>query len=165
MSLIRASRWRAAPSTRSSGSRSCLQRLGILPQHLADADDGVERRAQLMAHVGEELRLVLARLRELAALVLDFAEQMRILDRQRRLGGEGLQQLDRAFREFARRLAPDHECADDLDRREQRHDQARAIAGAHHHARSPAYDGSSHIGDLIGLSRFGREADSLGNSA
>ena len=38
-----------------------LQRLGILPQHLGDADDGVERRAQLVAHVGEELRLVLAR--------------------------------------------------------------------------------------------------------
>jgi hypothetical protein len=32
-----------------------LQRLGILPQHLGDANDGVQRRAQLVAHVGEEL--------------------------------------------------------------------------------------------------------------
>src|ERR1700730_6977034 len=32
-----------------------LQRFRILPQHLADADDGIERRAQLMAHIGEEL--------------------------------------------------------------------------------------------------------------
>ena len=32
-----------------------LQRLRILPQHLADADDGVERRAQLVAHIGQEL--------------------------------------------------------------------------------------------------------------
>ena len=31
-----------------------LERLRILPQHLADADDGIERRAQLMAHIGEE---------------------------------------------------------------------------------------------------------------
>ena len=38
-----------------------LEALGILPQHLGDADDGVERCAQLVAHVGEELRLVLAR--------------------------------------------------------------------------------------------------------
>ena len=71
-----------------------LQRLGILPQHLGDADDGVERRAQLVAHVGEELRLVLARLCELAALVLDFVEQPHVLDRDHRLVGEGRDQLD-----------------------------------------------------------------------
>ena len=40
--------------------------------HLGQPDDGVERRAQLVAHVGEELRLVLARELELAALVLQF---------------------------------------------------------------------------------------------
>ena len=94
MSLIKASRCRPAPSTRSSGSSVLLQRLRILPQHLADADDGVERRAQLVAHVGEELRLVLARLRELAALVLDFVEQPHVLDRDHRLVGEGGDQLD-----------------------------------------------------------------------
>ena len=71
-----------------------LQRLRILPQHLGDADDGVERRAQLVAHVGEELRLVLARLRELAALVLDFVEQPHVLDRDHRLVGEGGQEFD-----------------------------------------------------------------------
>ena len=57
-------------------------------------EDGVERRAQLMAHAGEELRLVLARLRELAALVLDFVEQANILDRNGGLVGEGLDQRD-----------------------------------------------------------------------
>ena len=94
MSLIKASRCRPAPSTRSSGSRSCLSALRILPQHLGDADDGVERRAQLVAHVGEELRLVLARICELAALVLDFVEQPHVLDRDHRLVGEGRDQLD-----------------------------------------------------------------------
>src|SRR5205823_13964821 len=42
------------------------------------AQDGVERRAQLMAHVGEELRLVLARLLKLPALILYFVEQPHI---------------------------------------------------------------------------------------
>ena len=76
-----------------------LQRLGILPQHLADADNGVERRAQLVAHIGEELRLVLACLCELPALLLDLAEQARVLDSEHRLGGKRLEQLDRAFGE------------------------------------------------------------------
>ena len=44
--------------------------------HLGEADDGVERRAQLVAHVGEELRLVLARHLELAALFLHLREQI-----------------------------------------------------------------------------------------
>src|SRR5215813_6053228 len=38
--------------------------------HLGQPDDGVERRAQLVAHTGKELRLALARQFELAALVL-----------------------------------------------------------------------------------------------
>ena len=54
--------------------------LGILPQHLAHPDNGVQRRAQLVAHVGKELRLVLARLRKLPALVLDFVKQPHVLD-------------------------------------------------------------------------------------
>ena len=50
--------------------------------HLSEPDDGVERRAQLVAHAGEELRLVLARHLQLRALVLDFREQASVLDRQ-----------------------------------------------------------------------------------
>ena len=71
-----------------------LQRLRILPQHLGDADDGVERRAQLVAHVGEELRLVLTRLGKLPALVLDFVEQPHILDGDSGLVSERGDQLD-----------------------------------------------------------------------
>jgi len=51
--LISARRWRPAPSTRSSGLDILLQCLRILPQHLGDTDDGVERRAQLVAHIGK----------------------------------------------------------------------------------------------------------------
>src|SRR5437763_749314 len=81
---------------------------------IAIAENGVERRAQLVAHVGEELRFVLAGDFELAALLLDLAKQPRVLDRQHRLIGEGLEQIDGALREFARLLAPHHERTHDL---------------------------------------------------
>jgi hypothetical protein len=65
-----------------AGAKNAIERLKVLPcrlrvltQHLADADDGVQRRAQLVAHVGEKLGLVLARLCELSALVLDFIDR------------------------------------------------------------------------------------------
>ena len=73
-----------------------LRRLAVdaVEDQLGVAEDGVERRAQLVAHVGEELRLVLARDRELLALLLDLVEQVGVLDRHHRLVGEGLQQVD-----------------------------------------------------------------------
>ena len=78
-----------------------LRRRAVNPvrDQLGVAEDGVERRAQLVAHVGEELRLVLARLGKLAALVLDFVEQPDVLDCDRSLVGEGRNQFDLLFRE------------------------------------------------------------------
>ena len=61
----------------------------VFDHHLGQADDGVERRAQLVAHAGDKLRLVLARLRQLAILVLNLVEQPHVLDGNRRLVGEG----------------------------------------------------------------------------
>jgi Sulfatase len=84
-----------------------LQRLGILAHHLSDADDGVERRAQLVAHIGEELRLVLARFLKLSAFFLDLVEQSRVPDSEHGLGRESLQELDDIFREFSRCLPVD----------------------------------------------------------
>ena len=95
---------------------------------LGVAEDGVERRAQLVAHVGEELRLVLARLGELAALVLDFVEQPHVLDGDHRLVGEGGDQLDLLVRE---RRAPRRAQSRDADRHafaQQRHAEQRAEA-------------------------------------
>ena len=62
---------------------------GVGDHHLGEPDDGVERGAQLMAHAGEKLRLVLARELQLPALVLDLVEQPHVLDRDHRLVGEG----------------------------------------------------------------------------
>src|SRR6266496_2543160 len=64
---------------------------------LGVAENGVERRAQLVAHIGEELRFVFARLSELTAFLLDLAEQPRVLDREHGVGCEGLQKLNCTF--------------------------------------------------------------------
>ena len=87
----------------SSGAVHALQRFLRLfraearcvgDHHLGKPDDGVERGAQLVAHAGDELRLVLARQCELTALVLDLVEHPHVLDRDRGLVGEGRHQLD-----------------------------------------------------------------------
>src|SRR5215472_6961235 len=57
------------------------------------AQDSIEGRAKLMAHIGKELRLVLARLFKLTAFVLDFVEQPHILDRNGGLVGKRGDQL------------------------------------------------------------------------
>src|SRR5262249_24553704 len=47
----------------------------VLLQRLAITDDGAEWCAELVAHIGEELRFVLARNYELLALAPNFGEQ------------------------------------------------------------------------------------------
>src|SRR5262245_45437997 len=76
---------------------------------LGVAEDGVERGAQLVAHAGEELRLVLARLRELPALVLDLVEQANVLDRDHRLVSEGRYQFDLLVGEGLHALAEEYD--------------------------------------------------------
>src|SRR6516164_2552425 len=86
-------RWRM-PNIFSDGSPSTVRhQFGI-------AQDGIKRRAQLMAHIGEELRLVLAGLLKLSALVLDFVEQPDVLDGDRSLIGKCRDQLDLLFGEW-----------------------------------------------------------------
>src|SRR5262249_17433475 len=65
-----------------------------LGEDFREAEDGIERRPQLVGHVGKELTLVLAGRFELATLVLDLAEEARVLDGQGGLGGEGAEQSD-----------------------------------------------------------------------
>src|SRR5215831_2196944 len=47
----------------------CAEARRISHQHIGEPNDGIQRRAQLVAHAGNELRLVLARQLQLAALV------------------------------------------------------------------------------------------------
>src|SRR6266566_4675640 len=93
-------------------------------------EDGIQRRAELVAHVGEEFRFALARDFEFPAFLLDLAEQPCVLDRQHGLIGKGLQQLDRALGKFPWLLAPDHQGADDLTRSQKRNDKNSPIPSA-----------------------------------
>src|SRR5262249_60803157 len=83
----------------------------IVHHHLGQPDDGIQRCAQLMAHVGEELRLVSARELELPTLFLDLLEQARILDGEYRPCGERLQQVDEGCREKTRSPTPGQQSA------------------------------------------------------
>jgi hypothetical protein len=72
-----------------AGAEDVLEVLGLLlvdltehpfRQHLREADDGVQRGAEFMGHVGKELGLVAARRLELPAFVFDLPKQPRILN-------------------------------------------------------------------------------------
>src|SRR5436190_8634949 len=103
--------------------------INAVKNQLSVSKNGIERRAQLMTHIGEELRLVPAGLFKLSALVLELVKQPRILDGQHGLRGKGLQQLHRALREFARFPAAHYQCADGSICAEQRHRHMAAEAG------------------------------------
>src|SRR5262245_19526929 len=68
-----------------------------------------------MAHVGDELRLVLAGNLKLPALLSDLAEQASVLHRNCRLGSEGLDQSNDFLGECAWLVAPDDEDTHDSD--------------------------------------------------
>src|SRR5215467_13146037 len=131
-----------------------------LVQHLGEADDGVQRRAQLVRHVGEELGFVLARRLELPTLHLDLAEETGILDGEGRLRGEGLEDLDRFRRELTRRLPIQREAADDLILSDERHGQQRPVTGPQQRIADVAPIRAAHldIGNLDGLPGFGGAA-------
>ncbi len=65
-----------------------------LREHFREPEDRVHGRPQLVGHVREKLALVLARAGELAVGRLELVEQAHVLDRDHRLGGEGLEERD-----------------------------------------------------------------------
>ena len=87
--------------------------IDVVQDEFRIAQDRVQRRAQLVAHVGEELGLVLAGDLELAALLLDLLELPSVLDRQHGLGREGPQEIDHLWRKFPWRLATHGEPTED----------------------------------------------------
>ena len=93
----------------------------LFQQDFREADDRVERRAQLVRHVGEKFRLVPVRRFDLAILITDLAEQPRIVNRQCRLGREGLQQVNHFWFELAHLAPPHRQTSHDLLLAQQRH--------------------------------------------
>src|SRR5262249_41198375 len=101
-----------------------------LPQDFRKADDGVERRSKLMGHVGEKLRLVPVGGLDLTTLILDFAEQPRVLDRQCRLRGEGLKEFDDLWRKAADLAPVNRQGPHDFLIQKERHSEKRSVAKA-----------------------------------
>jgi hypothetical protein len=88
---------------------------------LGIAEDGVERRAQFMAHIGEELRLVFARFLDLATLFLNFLEQAHVLDGDDGLVGEGVGEFDLLIGERPHRAAAQNDDTNRIAFAQQRH--------------------------------------------
>ena len=99
-----------------------------LQQHFREADDRVQRCAQFMRHARQELRLVVARDLELAALRLELAVQPGVDDREGGLAGEGFEQLDHVGRVVAGAASADHQHADHLVADDHRHGEHRSPA-------------------------------------
>ena len=67
---------------------------GAVENEAHEAEDGVERGAELVGHIGEELRFMPIGSFDLPVLVLDLAEQAGVLDRQDRLRRKRLKKID-----------------------------------------------------------------------
>src|SRR3990172_779659 len=85
----------------------------FLLQDFRETNDGVEWGSKLVGHVGEKFRLVPIGSLDLPALIIDLAEQPRVLDRQGRLRRERLKEVYHLRRKVARLLAPDRQSAHD----------------------------------------------------
>src|SRR5215471_14544056 len=107
---------------------------------------------------------MLARHLQLAALVLDLAEQARVLDCQHRLGCERLQEVNGTLGKVSWLFAPDHECSDDLVCAYQRHNKARTIAGPYRDLSQRARRLLAYIDDLLRLPVLGRLPDRVGGA-
>jgi hypothetical protein len=95
----------------------------FLLQHLAVADDGVERCPELVRHARQELGLVPVR-------HVELPEEARVLDGQRGLGGERLEQAHHLRFKAARHRPQDDEAAQHAPFPQERHGQEPAISGA-----------------------------------
>ena len=99
-----------------------------LDQHLEEPDDGVEGRAQLVRHVGEELRLVVAGRLDLGTLVRDLMEEAGVLYRQCGLGGKRLEDIHDRRRKHAGCLPVEGQAPDDLVLAKQRYGEECPVA-------------------------------------
>ena len=84
---------------------------GSVLEEVGKADDRVHRGADLMAHVGKKLGLVLVGDLQLTPLLFDLTEKPCVMDGKHRLCGKGLKQFHYRRREFAGLLAPDDQSA------------------------------------------------------
>src|SRR5262245_5201821 len=105
-----------------------LGELAVQPvqQHLGEADDRVQRRPQLVRHVGEELRLEAAGLHQTHVRGGEPLVQARVLQRDGRLDGEQREHVELlAVEDLTRELFAQQQDAVELVLDLQRHDEGR----------------------------------------
>src|SRR6516164_10964986 len=115
-----------------------------------------------MAHISQELRLVLARLFKLPTLVLNFIEQSHVLDGYARLVGEGRHQVDLLVGEGANDLAHQDDSANRMVFAQERYAEDCAKPDLLLHFPISIFRISQDIGDL---DRFAFEYRSPDNAA
>src|SRR5262249_38019515 len=126
----------------------CSEARRVFDHHFGQPDDGVERRAQLMAHARDELRLVLASLSQLPVLVLDFVEQPYVLDGDHRLVSEGGGELNLPVGEWAHGLAAKNDNANRVSLSQQRHAKYSSKSALFLHFLKRIIRIGQHVGDL-----------------
>src|SRR5262245_6303989 len=89
-----------------------LRLIEALLHQLSVAEDGGKRRSQLVTHVSDKLRLVLARNFKLVALSPDFFKKTRVLDGDDGLIGEGSQQFNLSLCKWSHLGATQSDCPD-----------------------------------------------------
>src|SRR5215203_3163044 len=97
---------------------------------MRDAGGQLAERGELLSLDQPLLRgsELLERFRQFPGAGFDVLEQARVLDREHRLRGESLQEVDRRFREHSRLFAADYERADDAVWPQQRNHEKPAVA-------------------------------------
>ena len=130
-----------------------------LEEHLGEPDDGVQRRAQLVGHAGEELRLVLARDLELDAPLLELPVEAGVDDGERGLAGERLEQVAGLLSEAPGDQAANGEGPDDAVVTEDRHRDDRTPAGVQQDAEVGVQVHLPEVGYLVRLALPGRPPD------
>jgi hypothetical protein len=106
---------------------------------------------------------VLACFRELATLLLDLAEQTRVLNGQHRLRGERFDEVDGVRRELTRCLAAHDQRAHNFAGTHERDKQPCPVTGAQERVVDRCRRQVPHIGHLVGLVRLGQLANGLGD--
>ena len=99
----------------SAAGAAALSAAGLRPAYAAFPERGILVVVPYAAGGGSDISArLLARDFELPAFVLDFVEQPRVLNRQHRLRGKGLDQVNGVLRECPWRAATHHQHSDDL---------------------------------------------------
>src|SRR5438093_7052503 len=121
----------------------------LLEEHLREPDDGVEWCPELVGHGRQELALVAARDLELLALVLDLLEELHVLDRDRGLVCERLDELHLAWFERPNCHAGQHD------------DPERLISLKHGHRKHGSGSGDAHNRRTLEQIRLGRDVGDM----